>query len=214
MAYIYKITNIVNNKKYIGKTERDLDTRWQEHIRKAKKYPHIPLYAAINKYGKEQFTIEMIEQCSSEELDEREMYWINFYNTYHSHDYNCTGGGEGGIKPIPEEELNEIAYRYQNGERLDYLAKEYHHGYLQVREALQQRKNIVVNTQAGPMTHAKSIASLDPKTNEIIKIYSSISEASRDLCKEGKNPRVVYNHIQKVIGQPNVRYGYRWIYYN
>ena len=62
------------------------------------------------------------------------------------------------------------------------------------------------------MKNAKAIVAIDPKTNEIFKEYASISEASRDLCKEGKNPRVVYNHIQAVIGKPNIRYGYKWKY--
>ena len=210
MAYIYKITNKLNQKVYIGKTERDIETRWKEHCSHINVYPHIPLYRAIKKYGKENFTIEIIEECDAANIDNQEMYWINYYNSYQGEGYNCTGGGEGGIKPTPMEELNQIAIRYSQGERLDKLCKEFHHDYEKIRRELVEIKSITVNTQAGPMKNAKAIIAINPKTNEIVKEYVSISEASRELCKEGKNPRVVYNHIQAVLGKKNVRYGYQW----
>lgn len=212
MGYIYKITNKLNNKIYIGKTERDVQTRWKEHVRHSTIYPNIPLYRAILKYGEENFIIEIIEECSSQNIDNREIHWINYYNTYHGQGYNCTGGGEGGIKPAPQAEINEIAKRYLNGERLDLLCKEFHHDYEKIRKQLVEEKNITINTQAGPMKNAKAIVAINPKNGEIVKEYVSISEASRDLCKEGKNPRVVYNHIQAVLGKKNIRYGYKWDY--
>ena len=63
MAFIYKITNTVNNKIYIGKTERDIKTRWEEHLRHISIYPNIPLYRAMKKYGIEVFNVEQIEEC-------------------------------------------------------------------------------------------------------------------------------------------------------
>ena len=82
MAYIYKITNLINDKLYIGKTSRDIETRWKEHLRHSETLPDIPLYRAINKYGKENFIIEEIEKCDDKIVNEREIFWINFYNTY------------------------------------------------------------------------------------------------------------------------------------
>lgn len=82
MAYIYKITNKVNNKVYIGKTERNIKIRWKEHCSHINVYPNIPLYRAIRKYGKDNFTIEIVEECETKTVDDREMYWINYYNTY------------------------------------------------------------------------------------------------------------------------------------
>lgn len=49
---------------------------------------------AINKYGIENFTFEIIEECSEEQLNNRERYWIAYYDTYHN-GYNRTVGGEG-----------------------------------------------------------------------------------------------------------------------
>lgn len=100
MGYIYKITNTINNKLYIGKTIKTIQERWNEHIKKAKEHPNRYLYDAINHYGIDNFTIEQIEECDNEILNEREIYWISYYNTYYLSDnskgYNMTLGGEGG----------------------------------------------------------------------------------------------------------------------
>lgn len=208
MGFIYKITNQINQKSYIGKTERNVQIRWSEHKKNRNQYPNLPLYRALNKYGIENFTIEVIEECPSGMLDDREIYWINYYNTYQGEGYNCTGGGEGGILNI-DEDLNMIIERYQQGERLDLLCKEYHHDYTYVKTKMTQR-GIKINTHAGPMKNAKAICACDPQTDDIVKIYSSISEAGRDLCTEGKNPRAISNNISAVIDKPRIRYGYKW----
>jgi len=66
MALIYKITNKINNQSYIGKTIQPLKVRYQEHHQDCAKYlknqkTSIPLYNAVNIYGWDNFTIEIIE---------------------------------------------------------------------------------------------------------------------------------------------------------
>ena len=95
MGHIYKITNLINGKIYIGKTIKTPEKRWQEHIRKAKQFTNRYLYDAMNHYGYDNFKIESIEECLNEELDKREIYWINYYDSYNK-GYNMTLGGEGG----------------------------------------------------------------------------------------------------------------------
>lgn len=94
LGKIYKITNIVNNKIYIGQTIRDLNTRFKQHCyREGCKY----LHNAILKYGKANFKIELIEEVPIEVLDEREIYWISKYNsTKRSIGYNIYFGGKLG----------------------------------------------------------------------------------------------------------------------
>ena len=59
MGYIYKITNTVNGKSYVGKTEKTIQERWKGHLNNIKKYKDkLPLYRALDKYGKENFIIE------------------------------------------------------------------------------------------------------------------------------------------------------------
>lgn len=210
MGYIYKITNNINQKKYIGKTERDINIRWQEHLRHIDTLIHLPLYKALKKYGKENFSIEIIEECDNLMLDDREIYWINYYQTYGKHlGYNCTGGGEGGIRVYDEKDLSEIAQRYKNGERLDKLCKEFHYNYTNIRAEL-AKKGIYVNTQAGPQKLSKKIFALDPETKNIIYEFPSISEASRQICEKGKNPRAISNHISRYKNTSSVSHGFLW----
>ena len=73
---IYKISNDINNKIYIGKTLETIEKRFAQHLKDAKKRKTEKrlLYNAINKYGANHFKIEKIEECSIEQLSEREQY--------------------------------------------------------------------------------------------------------------------------------------------
>lgn len=104
MPYIYKITNQLNNKIYIGKTIRSISERWNEHTRDYldKRCENRPLYRAMSKYGIENFSIEQIEECDLKELEEKEKYWIEFYGSF-KYGYNATLGGDG--KPFIDREL-------------------------------------------------------------------------------------------------------------
>lgn len=93
---IYKICNCINNKVYIGQTCSSIEKRFREHLYRAKSQTHenLPLYNAITKYGANNFFIEEIEQVPEELLNEREIYWIKFYDSFRN-GYNATTGGEG-----------------------------------------------------------------------------------------------------------------------
>lgn len=105
MIGIYKITNLINGHKYIGKSI-DIQARWCEHKRESnlpeekweenKRHEQTRLHKAIRKYGSDNFSCEIIEECLEEELSAKEIYWISYYNTYlNKEDYNMTPGGDG-----------------------------------------------------------------------------------------------------------------------
>ena len=93
--FIYKITNIINQKFYIGKTVCPLYVRFSQHKHGAlKKQENFYFYNAIRKYGIENFKIELIEKVdSSNKLNEKEQYWIKKLNP----NYNLSKGGEGNF---------------------------------------------------------------------------------------------------------------------
>lgn len=92
---IYKITNKINGKCYIGQSV-DIYYRWYTH-QKPKTWAADSgkaLYRAFVKYGIENFTFEIIEECSRSQLDSREKYWVSHYDSY-GKGYNMNRGGQG-----------------------------------------------------------------------------------------------------------------------
>ena len=100
---IYKIKNNINEKVYIGQTVKKMETRWKEHKRNLnyrnngnEKFKKSKLYSSMNKYGIENFSIEIIEFVDTrEKMNEREIFWINFYDSFNK-GLNLTLGGESG----------------------------------------------------------------------------------------------------------------------
>lgn len=92
---IYKITNLINGKCYIGQSTY-IPKRWKNHLisvnnPNSKEY-YYPLYQAMRKYGSNNFKFEIIENCLPKELNEKEQYWILYYNSY-KEGYNQNEGG-------------------------------------------------------------------------------------------------------------------------
>lgn len=89
---IYIATNKINGKRYVGKTDTTLDKRWYKHNKDVEYGSQRHFHRAIRKYGKENFTFELLEDCSSELNNEREVFWIAELKP----EYNMTKGGDGG----------------------------------------------------------------------------------------------------------------------
>lgn len=107
LGYIYKITNVVNGKVYIGQTIRSLKARFCKHVHDN---GCVFLHNAIMKYGKENFIIEEIEQDPIKNLDEREIYWIAYYNsTNREKGYNILKGGKLGRTDLCSLSSEQIA---------------------------------------------------------------------------------------------------------
>lgn len=95
---IYLITNLVNNYLYVGQTCKTLTERFKNHVNESGDDTTCYLHNSINKYGPENFKIELIEDNIPEELiDEREIFYIDKYDSYYKngHGYNMTLGGQG-----------------------------------------------------------------------------------------------------------------------
>jgi len=112
--YIYKITNKVNGKVYIGQSIRPIEQRFQRHINDAVNNILDTHFArAIRKYGKENFYIELVETCDNQtELNLREQYWIRKYdsinNGYNETDATSKCGGNTYMSKT-ESEMKEIS---------------------------------------------------------------------------------------------------------
>lgn len=118
MIGIYKITNLINGKSYIGQS-RDIENRWKNHKiaasnQNSKAYNY-PLYQAFRKYGLNNFQFEVIEETAIDELNSKEIKWIEFYQP----EYNQTIGGNYCIVPqkLTEKQANEIQEILLDSER-------------------------------------------------------------------------------------------------
>lgn len=94
---IYKITNLINKKIYIGQTTQPLLKRWLEHCSTSKKHKSA-INKAILKYGKSNFFIQIVSTCNNiNELNHRESYYIKLMNTMSPNGYNLVSGGNNKI---------------------------------------------------------------------------------------------------------------------
>lgn len=115
MYNIYLITNLNNNKKYVGLTKFSITERFYQHVKRG-----FLLTEAIKKYGEDEFFIELIEEVDTAgRAYELEQYYIKEYNTKVPYGYNLTDGGDGIFGWEVTEE-----YRQECSERVKQLHKE------------------------------------------------------------------------------------------
>ena len=205
MPYIYKITNLINQKIYIGQTTKSIQERWKRHWADSTK-PDIsnrPLYKAFNKYGKDNFKIEEIEECSLEKLSEREIYWIEKLGSF-KYGYNATLGGDG----VHYADYDLIYNLYLKGYNIKTIASLTNYDTGTVSNAIQAKgithEELIAR---GREVIQHSVAQLDKETNEILNIYPSLKAAYTAIGKEHSG------HIASVCnGKRKTAYGYKWEY--
>ena len=145
-GFIYKITNKLNNKVYIGQTiQKPIERFYQHCAKKCDKYIlNMVIHKAIFKYGKDNFTFEVIEEVPKQQLNEREEYWIKYYNSY-TDGYNSTKGGQKGNKPFKNIDNKVIIEQYQQGKSLRTIGKMFNIDKATVKSIL-IRNNIKLRT--------------------------------------------------------------------
>lgn len=205
MPYIYKITNLINQKIYIGKTIKTIEERWNIHWQDSKKQniSNRPLYRAFHKYGKENFKIEILEECNLEDLNNREIYWIEKLGSF-KYGYNATIGGDG--RHYADYDL--IYNLYQKGYNIKQIVSLTGYDHNTISTAIKLKgisKEELIARGREVIKH--SVAQIDKETNQILNIYSSLKEAYQALGKEHSG------HIASVCNKKRkTAYGYKWEY--
>lgn len=214
--YIYRIENRLNGKVYIGKTLFDVKKRWSEHCRDCRKdnIKNRPLYAAMRKYGVENFEVTIVEECSDKDLSEKEKYWIQYYDSY-KNGYNATLGGDGTLYLDYEKVIN--TYLRLHNQKL--TAEALHISPYTVSYILKVR-NIPHETSYEVLSKLTNkpinMLSLD---GEFIKHFQSVREASKYIIKvDNKNPKNVSGIDEHIIdvckGKRKTAYEHKWEYAN
>lgn len=122
---IYKIENLINHKVYIGQSKH-ISERWRAHRTKYQ-VEDSHLYRSMRKYGINNFTFTIIEECSLEELNTREKYWIAYYDsTNKDKGYNRTEGGQDAVHcSLTKEQIEEIYQMLRKGIPQQEIANKY-----------------------------------------------------------------------------------------
>lgn len=165
-GFIYKITNTVNGKSYIGQTIQDVKERFYQHcaVKCDRAVLQMAIHKAILKYGKSNFTVEVIEEVESNSLNDRERYWIEYYGSYNN-GYNSTKGGQDGRKPFKDLDAESIIKEYNQGKSLRALGKLFNVDKQTIKDLL-IRNNIILRT-----TRTYKLTQSDRE--EIIKDFNS-----------------------------------------
>ena len=205
MPYIYSITNSLNGKIYIGKTLKTVEERWSEHCRDAKRIRNEkrPLYEAINKYGKEAFVVDILEEVDEDSINEKEKYWIEILGTF-KNGYNATLGGDG--KSYVDYDL--IYSLFQEPKNIKEISLITKYDPQTIRQALERRGISSLERQKrGRENITQCVAQLDKETEEVINIFPSIKTAYQSLEKQHSG------HIAAVCnGKRKSIYGFKWKY--
>ena len=208
MAYIYLIKNNINGKCYVGKTLKSPKERFSEHLYDAYKptEENRPLYRAIKKYGKDNFSLHVLEECTDRLASEREIWYIKKLKTY-AHGYNATIGGDGKqlfdhdvIKAQLEAGLSQKLITELNGCSIDLVR--------QIR-----LENSI------PLTKIRKQPSVVAYTEDEteVGVFISAREAFRFLREIGITDARSDGgtHINAVCnGRRKVAYGFKWKYIN
>lgn len=196
---IYKITNNINDKIYIGQTTQALEKRWWQHCHDKKGYCRA-LANAIAKYGPENFTVEQIDvACTRDELDRKEIYWIKFYDSMnHKKGYNLLGGGN---HPVFSEETRKKLSLSRKGRKLSQRHKDNIRKANLGKRMSEETKNklrVLFSGTNGPFygKHHTEYAKQKISENNRGKIVSSESRKKMSLARSGK--RLSNEHKQKI----------------
>lgn len=212
MPYIYKITNKLNNKSYIGKTTLSINERWKQHCSdyKRRRNEKRPLYSAMEKYGIENFEIEEVEECSFEKVDEREIFWIEFFDTF-SNGYNATRGGDG--KFLIDRTM--VLQLYQIHQNTTTVAKELNVCVDSIRNILRELNVPIISCgEIAAKKYGKAVIMKDLENNFIAHFLNQ-ADTARWLINnnktENKNISKVSYAIGRVVnGKRKTAFGYLW----
>lgn len=211
MSYIYVITNNINGKQYVGKTDFTIEQRWKSHVSDCykKKDWNRPLYRAIRKHGVENFNIKVLEECENTNANNRECFWIKKLNTYED-GYNATLGGDGQSLYNHEE----ILQSYYNGLTLKQIQLNIGCDEKTIRRVL--RASGILNARDNYLQqHNCQVQMLDKNTKNILLEFTQYKKAAEWICKNNytnnSNLQTVANNIRKAaIKEKPSAYGFCW----
>lgn len=211
---IYMLTNSVTGKRYVGQA-KNIRYRWYWHRNAARAADGLSykcrtaIARAMRKYGPEQFSIEILELCSQDIVDDREIHWIAAKGTLHPAGYNLTSGGKParrvddvgarisaankGRRKTPEWRENLRKARLGKKLSAETRAKisEVQRGRKQAEESIEKRRAALIGIKRRPRTDEEKVA---------IKAGMTPEGRARTIAA-GFTPEAIEKRRQKALGQ-------------
>lgn len=222
MIGIYKIENRINGKIYIGQSIA-IKARWWQHKYEAKiGESQAPLYLALRKYGIENFSFEVLEECPQELLNEKEIFWIAHYKSNdRNFGYNVLAGGQNGGVLYPNEWFYEL---WDAGFTVTEIKKELGVSRRTVKAKLEGYKDYnvhnsrsrgaikAINKGAIKKRHLFSNQKIYPVyqynlMGDFIQSFPNATEAARNFSNK---PNCSDNITHAVNGIQETAYGFQW----
>ena len=202
---IYKITNKVNGKSYIGQTRYTIEFRWKQHQHKK---DNTYFHNAIKKYGIENFSIEILEECNINDLNSREIFYIAKYDTFNN-GYNLTIGGDGNRRLLLDNKYDEIKELYLSGFSSNKIAVLYKVDKASIVKILKSL-DVKIRSNKLSINHQEFLElAHDYQTGyslkELAKRYDCSPTGLKDyLVRKGVNLRDRYNILQDEKSQESM----------
>lgn len=189
---IYIIRNTINSKVYVGQTTVNIKLRFQNHLSAARRGKDYVIGKAIRKYGESNFYVELLEECLVEELNEREKYWIQFFNsTNNKFGYNMSIGGNA-ITIAKEIDISEVIELFNSGTPAFKIAKILHVG-------VQRITNILKSLN---IKYGIDLQKVDSITESMICNLYLNGYGTMDICKKVNKDK---GTIRKVLIKNNIK---------
>lgn len=203
MGIIYIIINKVNNKVYIGQTTQTFKKRISAHNSALHRGSNTKLYKAIREYGVCNFEAKIIEKCDDKDLNDREKYYIDKYDSF-KNGYNSNRGGSGlGFQGVCKD-VPEIIELYKSGMSSMQIAKK-------IGCSDETILNVLKSEEIPIRSQVKEVIIIDTDL-----VFESCSDAARYLISEGvTRSSSVYDvarNISKACRNMSIAYGLKFAY--
>lgn len=213
---IYCIENLINGKKYIGQSI-DINSRWKKHKSELNNHKHFNEYLqkSWDKYGPSNFVFYVLENCDIDQLDEKENYYIGFYNTLDRDEgYNLMSGGTFGRKYSEESSMKKsksLMGHTVSEETREKISKNHadvtgNKNGMYGKRHTEESKLKVSKANKGRISSRRNLNEVF--CVELNKVFKDATEAGKELNLDSSGILKCCNEKRKTCG------GYQWKFIN
>ena len=199
---VYKATNLINNKVYIGYTTNKLEERIKQHFSKVGDGCYF--HNALGKYGKENFQWDIIDYAdTAEELSEKEAYWIDYYQSFTDKNkgYNSTSGGE-----VSKKMSEDVRRKISDGNKGKVLSEEAREKISKaltgriVSEETKKKRSIALMGENNPM-YGKKLTDEQKKKIGQASLGHKLTQEAKDKISRANKGKIVSEETREKLSR-------------